>query len=230
VEAAPAVTVPAADGAGAAAAEACAGAGDIDPATEVEEVAVTPDSGAVRTASVEDDAAPADGEAEAAPAEAEGNVAVGNAGAPASGASPAVPTAPTAAAESIEPVEVPAAAPPDPKFASACTGADTSAAPADEPSRASTAVAPDAADASPPRRADRPESALSLALFATSFDPGPVAAFPPAAASFEVCVAAVPPDTFPIDWPFDREADGQMGNAVAGEAPVAEPTHVPATP
>ena len=224
-----------------AAAEAGAAAGAIEPGTEVEEVAATPESGAVRAAVVEDAATPAAGNAvadtavaawaDAGPVGAEGDVAATtDAGAPASGASPAVPTAPTAAAASIEPVEVPAAAPPDPTFASAWTGADTSAAPADESSRASIAGSAEVADAEPSRRVDRPESALSLALFATAFDVDLAAAFSVAAASFATCVVAVAADKFPIDWPFDREEDGQRGSAGAGEALAAEPARVPATP
>jgi len=77
---------------------------------------------------------------------------------------------------------------------------------------------------------DRPESALSLAPFATAFDVDLAAAFSVAAASFATCVVAVAADKFPIDWPLDREEDGQRGSAGAGEALAAEPARVPATP
>jgi hypothetical protein len=77
---------------------------------------------------------------------------------------------------------------------------------------------------------DRPESALSLALFGTAFDADLLAAFPVAAASFATCGVAAAADKFPIDWPFDREEDGQRGSAGAGEALAAEPARVPATP
>jgi hypothetical protein len=224
-------------------ADAGAGAavGATEPATTVEEAAATLESGAVQAAVVEEAATPADGKAvadaavaawaDAGPVGAEGDVAATTgAGAPASGASPEVPTAPTAAAAASEPVEVLAAEPSDPTFASACTGADTSTALADESSLASIGEAAEAVDAEPPRRVGRPESALSLALFSTGFNVDLVAILPPAPGSLAASVGADSPDTFLMDWPFDRAEDGQRGNAGGGEALAAEPAEVPSTP